>query len=458
MSEPRNSNNSGSTAPSPGVVRDVQEANAQYLLPAERQIPKGYKQTEVGVIPEDWVCTTVGQLVSDSVLEKPLDGNHGNIHPKSGDFVSFGIPFVMANNVHDGVVDLSSCAFIRKEQADSLQKGFARQGDVLLTHKATIGNTAVVGELQFDYIMLTPQVTYYRVADEARLSNYYLRHFFDSNTFQSVLQLMSGGGTRAYIGITAQLSLPVTLPATKAEQEAIAEALSDADALIEALEQLVAKKRQLKLGAMQELLTGKRRLPGFSEEWEIKLLGEIGESIIGLTYSPNDVRADGVLVLRSSNVQEGALSFQDNVYVELEISERIMVRAGDILICVRNGSRDLIGKCAKIDDKCKGMTFGAFMSVFRTPFHNFVFHQFQSNVIKRQINEHLGATINQITNKSLNSFQIPFPKDETEQTAIAQILSDMDAEITELETNLTKARAVKQGMMQQLLTGKIRLV
>jgi hypothetical protein len=108
MSEPRNSSKSGSRVANPEVVMDEQEANAQYLPAAERQIPKGYKQTEVGVIPEDWIFTTVGQLVSDGVLDKPLDGNHGNIHPKSGDFVSFGIPFVMANNVHNGFVDLSS--------------------------------------------------------------------------------------------------------------------------------------------------------------------------------------------------------------------------------------------------------------------------------------------------------------------------------------------------------------
>lgn len=100
----------------------------------------GYKQTEVGVIPEDWECTTVRRLVDAGILEKPLDGNHGNIHPKGGDFVSFGIPFVMANNIKGGQVDLTNCSFIRKEQADSLQKGFSRAGDVLLTHKATIGS------------------------------------------------------------------------------------------------------------------------------------------------------------------------------------------------------------------------------------------------------------------------------------------------------------------------------
>jgi type I restriction enzyme S subunit len=142
----------------------------------------------------------------------------------------------------------------------------------------------------------------------------------------------------------------------------------------------------------------------------------------------------------------------------MDVPAAIIVRKGDILICVRNGSRDLIGKCALINEEAQGMTFGAFMAVFRTPFYNFVYHQFQSDLIKRQINEHLGATINQITNKSLNSFQIPFPMDEEERTAIAVILSGMDVEITTLEAKLGKARELKLGMMQDLLTGKVRLV
>lgn len=257
-----------------------------------------------------------------------------------------------------------------------------------------------------------------------------------------------------------------------AEQTVIAEALSDADALIESLEQLLAKKRDLKQGAMQELLTGKRRLPGFETsapdkrtdlgvipgDWDIQRLGDIGESLIGLTYAPEEVSSDGVLVLRSSNIQNEALSFADSVFVAKDIPERIMVRAGDILVCVRNGSRDLIGKCVQLDGRCHGMTFGAFMAIFRTPSANFVYRLFQSSVIKRQVHEHLGATINQITNKSLNSFRIPFPPTEVERAAIAAVLSDMDAEIEALEAKLAKARQIKQGMMQELLTGRIRLV
>lgn len=252
--------------------------------------------------------------------------------------------------------------------------------------------------------------------------------------------------------------IEVFIPPTTAEQEAIAGALGDMDSLLESLEQVIVKKRHLKEGVMQELLPGKKRLPEFSGEWQQKRLDELGESLIGLTYQPSNVKSDGLLVLRASNIFQEALRFEDNIFVDMEVPEAIILRKGDILICVRNGSRDLIGKCALINEEAQGMTFGAFMAVFRTPFYNFVYHQFQSDLIKRQINEHLGATINQITNKSLNSFQIPFPVEEEERTAIAVILSDMDAEITTLEAKLGKARELKLGMMQDLLTGKVRLV
>jgi len=192
-------------------------------------------------------------------------------------------------------------------------------------------------------------------------------------------------------------------------------------------------------------------------DWRLVSLGEIGDSIIGLTYRPTDVRSDGILVLRSSNVGDGVLRFDDNVFVQMDIPEKIKVRQGDILICVRNGSRNLIGKCAKIGDQQKGMTFGAFMAVFRSPHHNLVYHQLQSFSIRNQINEHLGATINQITNTSLNSFKIPFPPTEDERQAISSALDDMDCLIGDLEAMAAKKREIKQGVMQALLNGRTRL-
>ena len=208
-----------------------------------------------------------------------------------------------------------------------------------------------------------------------------------------------------------------------------------------------------------ELMPGYKRsdVGVIPDDWDAKPLGEIGDSLIGLTYRPSEVRKYGTLVLRSSNVQNGTLCFDDNVFVDADIPDRIMVRPGDILVCVRNGSRDLIGKSALIDERAVGMTFGAFMGVFRSEYGQFLRHVFQSGIFKKQINEPLGATINQITNKSLNSFKVPLPPTDEERTEIARALSDVDALLASLDQVIAKKRDLKQAAMQQLLTGKTRL-
>ena len=195
------------------------------------------------------------------------------------------------------------------------------------------------------------------------------------------------------------------------------------------------------------------------EDWDVVTLGNIGQSLIGLTYKPENIRNYGTLVLRSSNIKDNKLTYNDNVYIDdkLSLPSRVIVEEGDILVCVRNGSRQLIGKCALIDSVAAGSAFGAFMSVFRTKVYEFVFYQFQSDEIKKQINEIMGATINQITNKDLNAFQISVPPSEQEQKAIAQTLSDVDALIAALDKHIAKKRNIKTGTMQQLLTGKTRL-
>ena len=157
-----------------------------------------------------WSKYTVQNLIDKGFIDPPMDGNHGEIHPKVSDYVSSGVPFIMANNLSDGFVDLTQCAFITEKQAKSLRKGFAKPNDVLLTHKATLGRVAIVPE-GYKYVILTPQVTYYRV--HKGLSNVYLRYYFASSYFQSILESFAGGGsTRAYIGITKQCELPIYLP------------------------------------------------------------------------------------------------------------------------------------------------------------------------------------------------------------------------------------------------------
>tara|TARA_R110000782_G_scaffold20675_2_gene55765 strand:- start:5990 stop:7252 length:1263 start_codon:yes stop_codon:yes gene_type:complete len=193
------------------------------------------------------------------------------------------------------------------------------------------------------------------------------------------------------------------------------------------------------------------------ENWNVVPLGSIGEALIGLTYKPTDVARYGTLVLRSSNIQNGVLSFDDNVYVTCDVPDRIMVQPGDVLVCVRNGSRPLIGKTALLDERAGGMTFGAFMAVFRSNCGSFINYLFKSHLLKRQINEHLGATINQITNRSLKSFVVPMPPDADEVKQITGALSDVDALLDGLGRLIAKKRDIKQATMQRLLTGKTRL-
>ena len=158
----------------------------------------------------EWKTYTVQELIDAGMLDEPLDGNHGSIHPKASDYVSAGVPFIMANNLVNGKVDYANCAYITEAQASTLRKGFAKPGDVLLTHKATIGRTAIVSD-EYDTIILTPQVTYYRV--KKGISNRYLKYYFDSSTFQQLFANWAGSGsTRAYLGITAQRKLPIVLP------------------------------------------------------------------------------------------------------------------------------------------------------------------------------------------------------------------------------------------------------
>ncbi len=194
-----------------------------------------WRKTEVGLIPKEWSLLSVNELIEKDIIDKPLDGNHGGIHPKGTDFVENGIPFVMASDINNGKVDLVNCKFITKKQADSLNKGFAITGDVLLTHKASLGRTAIVGDIETPYIMLTPQVTYYRVKNYSKLNNKYLKYFFDSPVFQDTLiNHGDSGSTRAYVGITAQRDLPVILPPPNT-QKAIAEVLSSLDDKIDLL-------------------------------------------------------------------------------------------------------------------------------------------------------------------------------------------------------------------------------
>ena len=209
---------------------------------------------------------------------------------------------------------------------------------------------------------------------------------------------------------------------------------------------------------MKEVRSGYKRtkVGVIPMEWAVKKLGEIGDSKIGLTYSPDDVvDSKGLLVLRSSNIRNGSLVYEDNVFVNKEVKEELLTKENDILICARNGSKSLIGKNALITSKAINLTFGAFMSIYRSEYNKFLFQMFQTELYKKQISINLGATINQITTKNLNDFIFPIPPIH-EQEKIAEILSTWDSAIEKQEQLIEKKKEFKKGLMQKLLSGEVR--
>ena len=201
--------------------------------------------------------------------------------------------------------------------------------------------------------------------------------------------------------------------------------------------------------------TPKLRFKEFSGDWESKKLGDLGQSIIGLTYSPDDVVENGTLVLRSSNIKNNKIVYTDNVFVNMDIQEKIITKENDILICSRNGSRALIGKSALIDKSSENNTFGAFMTIFRAEQGKFVFQLLQTQKFFKQIHQNLGATINQITSKDLNSMQFYIPSNE-EQEKIASFFSLIDDKISFQGEKVEALKDYKRGMMQKIFSRELR--
>ena len=429
---------------------EVKEASASYLRTTR------YKQTEVGVIPEDWVVYTIQELIDRNAITGHLDGNHGELYPRSYEFRESGVPYITANDFSGHKVSFDNCKYLSVERARRFRKGIAKDGDVLFAHNATVGPAALLST-EFEYVILSTTATYFRCNRE-KLINSFLLYELQSAFFVRQYRAVMAQSTRNQVPITAQRKLSVVLPPTKAEQEVIAEALSDADALIESLAQLLAKKRHLKQGAMQQLLAGKKRLPGFSGEWEVKRLGELSEMGSGGTpSSSNTAYYDGKIPWVSISDMTKCGKFISTTdrnlsSVGLNNSAAQMFPAGTVLYAMYAS----LGECSIARTSlCSSQ---AILGIRAKPNLDNEFLYYFLTSIKSQV-KMMGQQGTQANlNKGMvQGFQLRLPPRQ-EQTAIAAILSDMDAELAVLEEKLAKARAIKQGIMQELLTGRIRLI
>uniref|UniRef100_UPI003FEF45FA restriction endonuclease subunit S n=1 Tax=Alloprevotella sp. TaxID=1872471 RepID=UPI003FEF45FA len=410
-----------------------------------------FKNTEIGEIPEDWEVRTINSFCS--VKTGPFGSM---LHAE--DYVAKGTPIVTTEHFKNGILPLvgKDIPQVGIEDLKRMSSYTLTKDDIVFSRVGSVDINALVTVRQKGWLFSgrVLRVRPFKQTDSLYLHYGLLKHSVRSDIVSRAVGLTMASINTKILGET-ELSLP---PLN--EQHRIASALTSIDNLISSLGKLIEKKKNIKQGTMQQLLTGKTRLKGFTEPWVEKKLGDVAVNYTGLTYSPMNVKSYGTLVLRSSNIQKGILVFNDNVFVDMDIPSRAIAKKNDLLICVRNGSKALIGKSAVITDYADGMAFGAFMTILHANDiqQGFLNYLWQADYIQQQVKDNMGATINQITNADIEQFKIVVPHSLKEQQAIATILTKMDDEITALEAQRAKYEAIKQGMMQQLLTGKLRLI
>jgi len=408
----------------------------------------GYKRTDVGVIPEDWNVSTVGREF-EIKLGKMLDAEKNVGVPK---------PYIGNKAVQWDRIDISDLPTVPMSRTD-IERFRLRKGDLLVCEGGEVGRAA---------IWEAPiEECYYQKA----LHRLRPLRGFDSRLMVALLRQWSDRGLLAnYVTQTSIAHLPrekfveVQMPIpTPAEQRAIAEALSDVDALIGALDQLITKKRDLKQAAMQQLLTGKPRLPGFRGEWEVKRLDELGAWKGRMTPSMQNPSYwhDGNVPWISSGDVKSVLLKETGFSVTASAVKQgttTLLPANSIVVVTRSG---ILRKYLPVAMNVIPMAINQDIKAL-IPNEKFcstyLLHALIGNgdrILARCLKA--GTTVESIEFRWLKAFTIPLPP-LPEQTAIAEVLSDMDAELAALEQRRDKTRALKQGMMQELLTGRTRLV
>ncbi len=414
-----------------------------------------------------WIETTIGTLVNNKVICKPFDGNHGEKHPKGDDFVSEGVPFVMASDLKDGKVDLLHCNFITKKQANSLRKGFAKNDDVLLSHKATIGRTALL-ETSLDYVMLTPQVTYYRVKDKSKLSNVFLKHYFDSHFFQNTLLSYAGGGsTRLYIGITSQLDLPVILPPIS-EQKAIANILSSFDEKIELLREQNKTLETLAQTIFKEWFVN-FNYPGATGEMVDSELGEIPKGWwVGSLLDVFDLIGGGTPKTSVDEYWNGGVSWYSVVdapkgsdtfvinteknisALGLSMSSTKILQKGTSIVSARDtvGKLALVGCETAMNQSCYGIKGKSYFGDY------YVYFQVKATLKNIKRNVH-GAVFDTITQSTFRNIMVCLPSDYL-VTCYEEAVSPMMDKILNNVLQVQSLSKTRDTILPKLMSGQVR--
>jgi len=408
------------------------------------EVRKGYKKTAVGVIPEDWGVRKLSSFCEMISSKRIFES----------DYVLSGIPFYRGTEISllIGGKNIEEPYYISKERYEGIKKQFGapQKDEILVTAVGTLANVYLIPDNKEFYFKDGNLIWLKRIKDvdvkyfAIQIANY------KNNIIDNAI-----GSSQKALTLIVLKNQKIPIPPTKTEQTAIATALSDTDALIQSLEKLIIKKRNIKQGAMQELLTGKKRLPGFSGEWETKKVMDVGEIITGSTPSTivKNYWAGDVPWITPTDITEK----RDIYNSEREISSagldviRKLPPNSLLVTCIASiGKNAILRKHGACNQQINAVVPNDEYDV------NFLYYLFESK--KQYLLGHAGITATYIISKKDFSEIIFSVPPIIEQVVIAKVLIDMDADIEALAKKLNKYKMIKQGMMQELLTGKTRLI
>jgi type I restriction enzyme S subunit len=421
------------------------------------EVSPGYKHTEMGVIPADWDLKPLGDCAFFRT------GPFGSALHKS-DYIVDGVPVINPMHIIDGRIKPTRAMSITESAAKSLEDFRLKAGEVIIGRRGDMGRCAVVLPEQAGWLCGTgSMIIHGRGLDER-----FLQRVLSSPRAIASIEEASVGSTMVNLNQGTLARLKIQCP-TESEQHAIAAALSDVDTLLAGLDRLIAKKRDLKQAAMQQLLTGRTRLPGFQGEWEVTTLFDLAERKKEL-FDDGDwiesehITAYGIRLIQTGNIGVGRFVEKDArkfIYEESFTSLRCkQLKIGDLLIC---RLADPAGRACVLPDIGEDRVVTSVdVTIFRPSLErvdrDFLANLFSTPAWFRAVSDRSGGTTHKrISRGALGRIQLRLPP-WPEQAAIATMLSDMDAELTALEARRDKTYALEQGMMQDLLTGRTRLV
>jgi type I restriction enzyme, S subunit len=418
------------------------------------QLKEGYKQTEVGIIPEDWDVATaiqICEIIIDCKNRTPpvIEGGEFAVvrtpNVRNGRFVYDDLRFTDESSFHEWTA-----------------RAIPQIGDILITREAPLGEVCLVPkELK---VCLGQRMMLYR-PDRSKIDSAFFLYSLMAPIVQKCLLKKIGGSTVGHAKVDDIRNVSIPLPPTKAEQEAIACTLGDIDALIESLDRLLTKKRQIKQGAMQELLTGKQRLPGFSGKWRTELLTNLVQSHNAGVYKARELYGEGCKIIGVSDIYGiNALADQEFGRVPLTKEEikQYSLEENDLVYGESSLVKEGIARTVHVTKQGAGNAFAWHTRRFKVSQNiissKYLYYYLQSQDARKHMMENsIQTAITGINTTAYFACPIAIPSLD-EQIEIANILSDMDAEIGSIESKLAKTRQLKQGMMHELLTGRIRLV